>query len=162
MNRLYNLLKSFKFAIRGITFCTRHEKNMRIHIIATIYVAFFSLFYDFTRSEVILLIMICMLVMAFEVINTSIEVIVDKISPEYSPLAKIAKDVAAGAVLLSACMAAIVGIVLFFDIDRIMLILKFIFTDSSNCALFIGFSLIALIFINSGKKRTIKGKIKND
>ena len=161
MNKLFNLKNSFKFAIRGIIFVIGHERNMRIHITAALYVAFFSAFYDFTKSETAVLIITCALVMIFEAINTSIEVIVDKVSPKYSPLAKVAKDVAAGAVLLSAVMAVAVGIVLFFDIERFKLILLF-FSDLSNLLLFLGFSAIALVFISSGKKRNIKGKKNND
>lgn len=161
MNKLFNLINSFKCAIKGIVFVIGHERNMRIHIIAALYVAFFSAFYDFSKTEIAVLIITCALVMIFEAINTSIEVIVDKVSPKYSPLAKVAKDVAAGAVLLSALMAVAVGIVLFFDVERFKLILLF-FSDLSNLLLFLGFSAIALVFVSSGKKRNIKGKKKDD
>lgn len=157
MNKRFSLIKSFRCAIKGIVFVVQHERNMRIHIVAALYVAFFSAFYDFSRSEIVLLVITCALVMIFEVLNTSIEVIVDKISPKYSPLAKVAKDAAAGAVLLSAIMAVIVGIALFFDIERFKLILLF-FTDWSNTLIFIGFSAIAIVFITSGKRRNLKGK----
>ena len=161
MNKLFNLKNSFKCAIKGIVFVIGHEKNMRIHIIVALYVAFFSAFYDFSKSEIAVLVITCALVMIFEAINTSIEVIVDKVSPKYSPLAKVAKDVAAGAVLLSAIMAVAVGVVMFFDIERFKLILLF-FSDLSNLLIFVGFSAIALVFISSGKKRNIKGKTKDD
>ena len=139
----------------------RHERNMRIHLVAALYIAFFSAFYSFSKSEIILLVITCALVMIFEVLNTSIEVIVDKVSPKYSPLAKVAKDAAAGAVLLSAIMAIIVGVILFFDIEKFKLIWLF-FSEWSNLLLFAGLSAIAVVFIASGKKRNIKGKIKND
>ena len=161
MNKQFNLKNSFKCAIRGIIFVIGHERNMRIHITAALYVAFFSVFYDFSKSEIAVLIITCALVIIIEAVNTSIEVIVDKVSPKYSPLAKVAKDVAAGAVLLSAIMAVAVGIVLFFDIERFKLIMLF-FSDLSNLLLFLGFSAIALVFISSGKKRNIKGKKNND
>lgn len=161
MKTHFSLFNSFKCAFKGISFVLRHERNMRIHLVAALYVAFFSAFYNFSRSEIVLLIITCALVMILEVLNTSIEVIVDKVSPKYSPLAKVAKDTAAGAVFLSAVMAVIVGIVLFFDIEKFKLILLF-FSEWSNLLLFTGFSAIAVIFITSGKKRNIKGKIKND
>ncbi len=161
MNKLFSLKNSFKYAFKGIYFVLCHERNMRIHIVAALYVAFFSAFYNFSKGEIALLIITCALVMIFEVLNTSIEVIVDKISPEYSPLAKVAKDVAAGAVLLSAVMAVAVGLVLFLDIEKIKIIIMF-FSEWSNALMFIGFSAIALVFITTGKKRKLKGKKNND
>lgn len=161
MKNRFSLCDSFKCAFKGIAFVMQHERNMRIHLVAALYVAFFSAFYSFSKSEIALLVITCALVMILEVLNTSIEVIVDKVSPKYSPLAKIAKDAAAGAVLLAAVMAIIVGIVLFYDLEKFKLILLF-FSEWSNLLLFIGFSAIAVVFINSGKKRNIKGKIKND
>lgn len=154
------LLKSFQYAINGIAFCVRHERNMRIHIVAMLYVAFFSQFYDLMRSEIILLIITCALVMITELVNTSIEVIIDKVSPNYSPLAKISKDIAAGAVLLSAISAVIVGLVLFWDLERFKLIWEYFTSDWSKLVMLIGFSTIAVVFIRSGKKRNIKGKDK--
>lgn len=161
MNKHFSLIDSFRCAFKGISFVVRHERNMRIHIVVALYVAFFSAFYDFDRTEIILLVITCASVMIFEIINTSIEVIVDKVSPKYSPLAKIAKDAAAGAVLLSAITSVVVGAVLFFDIERFRIILMF-FGEWSNLLMFIGLSVIALVFVTSGRKRNIKGKIKND
>lgn len=161
MNKRFNLINSFKCAFKGITFVVQHERNMRIHIVVVLYVAFFSAFYDLSKTDIVLLVITCALVLIFEILNTSIEVIVDKVSPKYSPLARVAKDAAAGAVLLSAIMAVIVGVVLFFDIERFKLILLF-FGEWSNSLMFIGFSAIAVVFITSGKKRNLKGKINND
>lgn len=161
MNKPFSLKNSFKCAFKGIYFVVGHERNMRVHIVAALYVAFFSAFYEFSKGEIALLIITCALVMIFEALNTSIEVLVDKVSPEYSPLAKVAKDVAAGAVLLSALMAVAVGLVLFIDIERIKIIFMF-FSEWSNLLLFVGFTAIALVFINTGKKRNLKGKKNND
>lgn len=161
MKKKFSLKSSFKCAAKGIIFVIGHERNMRIHIVASLYVAFFTAFYDFSKSEIAVLIITCALVMIFEILNTSIEVLVDKVSPQYSPLAKIAKDVAAGAVLISAIMAAAVGFVLFFDIEKFKLILKF-FSDWSNLTIFLGFSAIGVVFIRTGKQRNLKGKKNND
>ena len=157
---LMKLIKSFRYAINGMVFCVRHERNMRIHIIAMIYVAYFAQFYELSRSEIILLIIVCALVMMTEMINTAIEVVIDKVSPQYSPLAKVGKDVAAGAVFLSAVMAVVVGILLFWDLERFALIWRYFTSDWSQLVLLLGFSVIAFVFIRSGKKRNIKGKNK--
>lgn len=161
MKKRFSLIDSFKCAYKGILFVILHERNMRVHLVAAFYVAFFSAFYSFSKAEIAVLVITCALVMILEVINTSIEVVVDKMSPKYSPLAKVAKDTAAGAVLLSAVMAVAVGVVLFWDTEKFKLIFIY-FTDWSNLLFFIGITAIAVVFITSGKKRSIKGKIKND
>ena len=159
MDKLYSLAKSFKYAFNGIRFCVRHEKNMRIHIVATLYVLYFSQFYNFTRAEYILLILTCVIVLSLEMLNTAIEVVIDKVSPEYSALAKVGKDVAAGAVFVSALASVIVGVFLFWDIDTFGIIWGYFTGDIFNLAMLIGISGCAFLFINSAKKRKIKGKI---
>ena len=159
MDKLYSLAKSFKYAWNGIRFCVRHEKNMRIHIVAALYVMYFSQFYNFTRAEYILLIIICVIVLSLEMLNTAIEVVIDKVSPEYSALAKVGKDVAAGAVFVSALAAIIIGVCLFWDIDTFKLIWAYLTGDLFNLAMLIGFTGCAFLFITSAKKRKIKGKV---
>ena len=159
MDKLYSLAKSFKYALNGIRFCVRHEKNMRIHIVAALYVLYFSQFYNFTRAEYILLILTCVIVLSLEMLNTAIEVVIDKVSPEYSALAKVGKDVAAGAVFVSALAAVIIGVFLFWDIDTFRIIWEYFTGDIFNLAMLIGISGCAFLFINSAKKRKIKGKI---
>lgn len=159
MDKLYSLAKSFKYAFNGIRFCVRHEKNMRIHIVATLYVLYFSQFYNFTRAEYILLILTCVIVLSLEMLNTAIEVVIDKVSPEYSALAKVGKDVAAGAVFVSALAAVIIGVCLFWDIDTFRIMWEYFTGDIFNLAMLVGISGCAFLFINSAKKRKIKGKI---
>ncbi|MCM1298793.1 MAG: diacylglycerol kinase family protein [Firmicutes bacterium] len=161
MNKHFRLIDSFKCAFKGVFFVICHERNMRIHIVAALYVAFFSVFYDFSKSEIAVLVITCGLVMVLEAVNTAIEIIVDKVSPKYSPLARLAKDTASGAVLISAITAVIVGIVMFFDMERFKIILAF-FSEWSNLLIFLSFTLIGVVFITSGKKRKIKGKTNND
>lgn len=159
MNRLYNLRASFKYALNGIGFCVRYEKNMRIHITVTAYVLFFSGFYELQRAEILLLILICVVVMALEMVNTAIEVVVDKVSPSYHTLAKIAKDVAAGAVLFASIAAVLVGVVLFWDIAVFQQIWAFFTGQISSLMLLLASGAVSVIFIRSGKKRKTRGKI---
>lgn len=161
-NKLYDIRKSFVYAISGIAFCVRYEKNMRIHITVMLYVLFFSQFYELERSEIILLIMICVLVIALEMLNTSIEVVVDKVSPSYHTLAKIAKDVAAGAVLVAALAAVFVGILLFWDISRFVVIFNILTSQLSNIALFTASVIFSVLFIGSGKSRRTRIPKKHD
>ncbi|MCM1023940.1 MAG: diacylglycerol kinase family protein [Prevotella sp.] len=110
------LMKSFLYAFRGISSAVKSQRNMRIHLTAAVYVAGFSFFYDLTRTEYALLMLTFGAVMSCELINTAVEAAVDLCSPEYHKLAELAKDAAAGAVLVSAVFAVIVGILLFGDI----------------------------------------------
>lgn len=159
MKLLRKLINSFKYASRGIVFCVTHETNMRIHIVALISVMFISLFYDLSGEQYILLILTCLSVISLEMINTAIEVIIDKVSPEYSALAKVGKDVAAGAVFLAAIAAVVVGIIMFWDINRFVMIFRFFVQDIGHMAYFIAYLVIAYLFITRGKKRKVKGKV---
>lgn len=155
-NKLYNLRKSFSYAISGMAFCVRYEKNMRIHITMMLYVLFFSQFYELQRSEIMLLILTCVLVIALEMVNTAIEVVVDKVSPNYHTLAKIAKDVAAGAVLAASLASVFIGLILFWDTERFIMIFDILTSRLSNAALFIASAVFSVVFISSSKSRRSK------
>lgn len=113
--RMRGLIDSFNYAISGIIYTLKTQKNMRIHFTIAFFVLLLSLFFDFTRSEMLILIFTISLVMITEMINTSIEKTIDMYTKEYHPLAEIAKNVAAGAVLVSAVNAIVVAYLLFFD-----------------------------------------------
>lgn len=100
--------------------------NMRIHIVATMCVLYLSQFYNFTKEQFILLITTCVTVISAEMMNTAIEVVIDKVSPGYSALAKVGKDVAAGAVFVTAVAAVIIGVILFWDIEKFKIIFEFL------------------------------------
>ena len=109
-------LKSFVYAFRGILAAVKTQRNMRIHLTAAVYVTAFSFFYDLTRTEYALLALTFGAVISCEMINTAVEAAVDISSPDYSEKAGFAKDAAAGAVLVSAIFAVVVGVLLFGDI----------------------------------------------
>lgn len=87
----------------------RSEKHMRIHFISAIVVLLAALFLKVTPLEFALLALSILAVLCAEMLNTAIEAVVDLVSPGFHPLAKTAKDTAAGAVLITACGAAIMG-----------------------------------------------------
>lgn len=115
------LLKSFKYAFEGILTGIKEEKNMKIHISIMIFVIIFGIMLKISKIEWIICIILFGLVISMELINTSIENTVDLITKEKNEQAKIAKDVAAGAVLVSAIASAIIGLIIF--IPKIMAIL---------------------------------------
>lgn len=113
--KVRKLIESFNAAIDGIIYSVRTQKNMRIHFSIAIAILVFSLFFDLSKSELMILFLSITLVIAAEMINTAIESTIDMFANYYHPLAKIAKNVAAGAVLVSAINAILVGYLLFFD-----------------------------------------------
>lgn len=119
-----NIIDSFNDAIEGLIHAFRSERNMKIHFFAALLVLCASIFYGLSRTETILVFTAITFVVVAEMINTSIENIIDMVQEEYHPLAKIAKNVAAGAVLITAINAVVVGYILFYDkIDEFSLAL---------------------------------------
>lgn len=113
--KIRNIINSFNYAVTGILQAMKTEKNLRFQYITAIVVISFSLFFDFSRLEFLILLVTISLVLITEMLNTAIEKTIDIITKDYHPLAKIAKDVAAGAVLISAVNAIVVGYLLLFD-----------------------------------------------
>lgn len=106
------LIKSFGYAFHGI-FSSTKEQNMRIHIVSAFIVIIAGVLTGLSYSEWLILIMIISLVIGAEMINTAIENVVDLASPEIHPLAKQAKDIAAGAVLVFVLTSVIIGLLIF-------------------------------------------------
>ena len=108
-------LKGFKYAFKGIFYALHTQKNMRFHATIMAFMFFFLLKYDFfeiTRGQFAVLALTCGIVLSLEFVNSSIEAVVDLVSPEYNRLAGIDKDTAAGAVLMSAIAAVVVGLII--------------------------------------------------
>ena len=106
-------LRSFVYAGRGIWFCIRHERNFRIHMVAAAYVLIFAPYFSLTRGEWAALLAIIGLVTAAEAVNTAVEQTVNLAAPGRRTRARVAKDAAAGAVLVCAAAAVGVGFALF-------------------------------------------------
>lgn len=92
---------SANLAIEGIIYSVKTQRHMRYHLFAALAALILSLVLNISRIEFILLCMAIVLVLATEMLNTAIEVVVDMIADTYHPLAKIAKDIAAGVVLIA-------------------------------------------------------------
>ena len=95
------IIKAFNAAIEGILYTFKFERNMKIHYLGSVAVLIISLFFNFSKLEMIMLLMSICLVVVAEMFNTAIEKAVDLVTDEYHVLAKIAKDVAAGGVLVA-------------------------------------------------------------
>lgn len=107
------LIKSFKYAFEGILTGIKEEQNMKIHITIMILVIIFGIMLKISTTEWIICITLFGLVISMELVNTAIENTVDLITKEKNQQAKIAKDVAAGAVLVSAIASTVVGLIIF-------------------------------------------------
>lgn len=108
-----NLLKSFKFAIEGIKLAYKYNRNIKIHTVVAVLVILLSLILRITWFEFGLILVVILMVMAAEMVNTAIEEMVDLIVQEHREQARIAKDVAAGMVLVTAVGSIVVGAVIF-------------------------------------------------
>ncbi len=104
-----SLAASFNCAIEGILWSVRTQRHMRYHLLVAVALLFVALFFQVSALEFILLVFGVVLVFFGELMNTALEVVVDLVSPEYHPLARRAKDVAAGAVLMASIGAALMG-----------------------------------------------------
>lgn len=111
--RKRRLLQSFKYAIEGIAYGFRTQKNMRIHTLALVLLVIAMIRISMELEDVCLILFAAMVVMVSEMINTAIEKTIDLYTENIHPLAKTAKDVAAGAVLLSALFAVTIGCLIF-------------------------------------------------
>lgn len=109
------LLKSFSWAIEGIIYAVRTQRNMRIHVAAAVLVLGAGVFFRVGRVEFVVLLVTVTAVLVAELLNTAIEATIDLVAVTHDPLAKIAKDVAAAAVLVASVAAIVVGYQVFFD-----------------------------------------------
>jgi diacylglycerol kinase (ATP) len=108
-----SLLESFNVAFEGIIHVLRTQRNMRIHFVLAIGVIVAALAFDVSRLELIALLLAIVFVLIAEMINTAVEAAVDVASTSFDPMAKLAKDIAAGAVLIAAINAIAVGYLVF-------------------------------------------------
>ncbi|NDW12812.1 diacylglycerol kinase family protein [Bacteroides sp. 214] len=111
--RLKDRLRSFVYAWQGIIILIRNEHNAWIHLFAVITVTALGFIFSITATEWIAVILCFGLVLAAEAFNTAIEKFVDHVSTEHHPILGKVKDLAAGAVLICAIAAAIVGLIIF-------------------------------------------------
>jgi diacylglycerol kinase (ATP) len=107
--------RSFNHAFEGIMYAARTQPNMRTHFIIALLVVLASLFLRLDRYYVVALVVIVAVVLALELVNTAVEAIVDLLTVTHHPLAKTAKDAAAGAVLVASIAAIVVGYLIFYQ-----------------------------------------------
>lgn len=105
--------QSFKYSIQGLKYAYKYEQSMLIHVIATVCVICANVFFQVNGMEWLITLIAIGMVLSAELINSAIEAVVDLITLEEHPLAKIAKDCSSAATFVLACMAALIGIVVY-------------------------------------------------
>jgi len=107
------LTKSFSFAIAGIKYTLKTQPNMRIHLGIAFIAVMAGVAFQIPSSEWLALVIVVSFVFILEILNTAIETLVNLYTEDYHELAKIAKDTAAGAVMVAAIMSVCVGLIIF-------------------------------------------------
>ncbi|AGB41796.1 diacylglycerol kinase [Halobacteroides halobius DSM 5150] len=115
MKLIDQFINSCNYAVSGIIKALKQETNMKIHFGIASIVLLAGLLFDISKVELLILFLSITLVIVAEMINTAIEGLSDLISPQYNPQIEVVKDVAAGAVLITALNAIIVGYIIFFN-----------------------------------------------
>lgn len=110
-----SFFESANYAIMGIVSSFRHERNFRIHFLTSIFVLLAGLRLGLTRQDMVMLLLAITFVFMSEMVNTSVELLTDAFVDRENPTAKLAKDVAAGGVLIAVVGAVCVGYVVFYD-----------------------------------------------
>ncbi len=114
------LINSFKYAFQGLKYAFIYEQNILVHFLATVLAIIFGITFKISEAEWLVIFLIIGLVIATELINTSIEATIDLITDEINPIAKIAKDTAAAAVLVFGITALIIAAIIF--VPKILLL----------------------------------------
>ena len=163
-----NFIEAWKNATNGIIYSATTQRNIRIQLVLAVIVMVLSLFYGLETTEFLCLGFAVFMVIFAELINTAIETVVDLFVDVYHPKAKIAKDVAAGAVVLAACNALVVGYFIFFKQENMKAISESLFNNMVKSPMHLAFVamllvVIAVIAVKAGcsKKKERGQLIKN-
>lgn len=106
-------IRGFQYAYQGLVYAFATQINFRVHVLSAAVAIILGYYFELRTSEWIWIGSAILLVLIVELLNTAIEVLVDLVSPDYHPKAGIIKDVSAGAVLLTALFAVMVGLLIF-------------------------------------------------
>jgi diacylglycerol kinase (ATP) len=151
------LIESFNCAFHGIVHTLKTQRNMRLHFVATGVVLALSLYLKLEKLEILILLVSIAFVIVAEMINTAIEATVDLITTEIHPIAAIAKNVAAGAVLVAAILALIVGYLIFYPKFNSLVPLVIESLAKTPAYLTLIAIVFTVVFVVVGKALTKKG-----
>ncbi len=147
------VFRSFVYAWNGLKFCIINERNMRIHITVSVYMFSYLLFYDFfviSRTQLAVLLFTNALVLMAEIVNTSVENTVNMLETKYNKYCQIAKDTAAGAVLIGAISAVAVGIAILGQPQAFKKLFEYYVNKPWMVAVLAASLILSIAFISSG------------
>ena len=154
-----NHLDSFRYAVEGIVHAFRTQRHMRFHFFTMVLVLSIGLLLRLSRIEMAILFLVVSNVLVAEMFNTAVESVVDMITQTYHPLAKLAKDIAAGAVLIWSITAAIVGGILFFGSNRVATLHLRVEHDPQPMTVILTVCVLVLTMVGISKVLGGKGSI---
>lgn len=152
LKKVYRIVKSFQYAIAGLLYTLKTQRNMRIHFSLAAFVIAFGCFYGLSTVEWVALGFTITFVIVCEMLNTAVENAVDVATDSFHEKAKVAKDVAAGAVLMAALLAVAVAILLFCDLAKFSAAFAQILSNAWYVGGFIVGIVVAVCWILSGKR----------
>lgn len=164
MLRSKSPIHSFRYALDGVLLSFKTQRHLRVHFVVAVLVLVAGFVWRLSRPELLILVAAISLVILAELFNTAIETVVDLVTTDYHPLARVAKDVAAGAVLVAAVNAALIGVVLFLDVDRLQRQLPVPETPENAVQTFaVGFVMLLLLLViwkvKGGRGRFLHGGV---
>lgn len=162
MDEIKRLLKSFSYAASGVLHCIKKERNLRIHLTFLTYMFSILLSTDWfilSRADYAVLVVISALVISTEIINTAVENAVNLASEEHTEYGRIAKDAAAGAVLVAAIFAIITGLVIMLQPAAFKAMFAYFISNPVMLVIFLASLIPAFLFIFGGNPFS-KGKKK--
>lgn len=146
--KVKKIIDSFNYAIEGIIYSVRTQRNMKIHMVIAILVLLACFFFDVTKVELIIVTITITMVIVAEMINTAVEAAIDATTNYYHPLAKIAKNVAAGGVLITALNAVLVGYLVFYDkLNKLSLNMLLKIKNSSPHLIFFMLVIVCIVTV---------------
>jgi diacylglycerol kinase len=110
---MHKFIRSFGYAFAGLAYVFKTQLNFKVHCFALVITTLLGFYLDLSVPEWLWILLACGLVLMAELFNTALEVLVDLVSPEIHPKAKIIKDVSAAAVLITAMTAVGIGLFIF-------------------------------------------------
>ena len=153
---------SANFAIEGILFAAKTQRHLRCHLYSAVTVLILSYILGVQRHDFLIIAVTVIIVLLAEMMNTAVEFLVDMVSPEYSEKARIAKDVAAGAVLITAFGAIVIGYIILFPyvntaFDSGVFIAKHTLNEIALISLVIVLILVVMLKARYGKGHPLRG-----
>jgi diacylglycerol kinase (ATP) len=150
-------LKSANFAIEGILHGAKTQRHLRYHFISAAAALLVSYVLGVSRTEFLIISLAVILVISAEMMNSAVEAVVDLLSPQYAEKARIAKDIAAGAVLITAVGAAVIGYIVLFPYMKLLFVNGFHVAKHSKEEISLIAFILALIVVIIIKSRFGKG-----